>query len=339
MSNLKGINGYRVRELSHLINPGVPSASRPDPGDYAFDLERTLNSVVSLRAEVPEDAFTATILGTSRDGNGVVIDDRGLVLTIGYLITEAEEVTLLAAGGHATQATPLAYDFETGFGLVRANQDLGVEPMAFGNAANLAAGEKVVIGAFGGVRRASVAQIASKREFAGYWEYILDMAIFTTPPHPMWSGAALIAQDGTLAGIGSLFVQDALPAGDAIDGNMFVPIDILPPVLDDLVTSGQVDRPPRPWLGMMTTDAHGGLLIAGLAETGPAHRAGVEIGDHVTHVAGQPVMRLIDMLRRIWALGAAGTLVPLTLMRDGDIVEVEIRSANRYDFLKAPARH
>lgn len=316
-----------------------PAAARPRPEDVAFDLDRGLSSVVSLRSEIPEDAFTASILGTERGGNGVVIGQEGLVLTIGYLITEARSVWLISSTGTAIPAHVVGYDQATGFGLVQALGRLGLPATPLGSSREARVGDHVIFAGHGGRRHALKAHVVSKREFAGYWEYLLDEAIFTAPPHPNWGGAALIDIYGRLLGIGSLFVQDAREGGPPCEGNMVVPIDLLEPILDDLMKFGRVDQPPRPWLGMFATEAERNLVVAGLAKNAPAERAGVHIGDVVLEVADAPVADLADLFRRIWALGPAGTDIPLTVSRDGDAVKIRIRSADRAEFLKSPRLH
>jgi S1-C subfamily serine protease len=315
----------------------VPAAAQPKAEEVAFDLERTLSSVVSLRAEIPEDAFTAGILGTEREGNGVVIGDGGLVLTIGYLITEAETVWLVSEQGTAAPAHVVGYDQRTGFGLVQALGRLDVPAIALGTSRASKVGDEVIVAGQGGRRHALKARVMAKREFAGYWEYVLDEAIFTAPAHPSWGGAALIGPDGALLGIGSLLVQEARAGGPPQDANMFVPIDLLEAVRDDLLKFGKAGGPPRPWLGMYTAEFDGELHVAGLAEGAPADRAKLQVGDIVLKVADAPVAGLADLFRRIWALGAAGTVIPLTVARDGKELSILVHSADRSDFLKAPA--
>jgi S1-C subfamily serine protease len=194
----------------------------------------------------------------------------------------------------------------------------------------------VVVGGYGGNAQSVKARVVSKRPFAGYWEYLLDEAIFTVPPHPNWGGTALIAADGTLAGVGSLFVQDAVPGGKAVAGNMFVPIDLLRSILPELLRHGRVNRPPRPWLGMFTTEVDDRLVVAGVANGGPAERDDVRVGDIVVHVEAEPVHNLLEMWRKIWALGSSGVVVRLTLLRDGQKIEKWVRSGNRYDYMRMP---
>ena len=315
-----------------------PAEMRPRPEDWRFDLERALDAVVLLRAEIPEDAFTASILGTERAGNGVVIGDSGLVLTIGYLITEASVIWLTTNKGTVAGGTVLAYDQATGFGLVQPFGKLGVKPLERGSAGSIRVGENVVVAGHGGRAHALKATVFAKREFAGYWEYVLDEALFTAPAHPQWGGSALIGADGKLAAIGSLLVQEKIDSG-TIQGNMLVPIDMLDPILDEMVRTGRTSRAPRPWLGMYTTDAGERLVVAGLASNGPAERAGARVGDAVLEVAGAKPKSLADLWRKVWALGPSGAVVPLKLARNGKITEVRISSADRSDFLKKPHLH
>ncbi len=339
MDESKQANGYRLHSAMQLLAPEIARDSRPQPGNYEFDLEAALDSVLSLRSEIPEDAYTAAILGTEREGHGVLIGDDGLVLTIGYLIAEADMVTLADNKGKVSYANVVGYDYDTGFGLVRAVEAFDVAPIQVGDSEAIAVGDQVVVGSHGGQRLSMVAQVVSKREFAGYWEYLLDEAIFTAPPHPNWGGTALIGKDGRLAGIGSLYVQDALPGQDSVRGNMFVPIDLLKPILSDLLLMGRANRPARPWLGMFTTEMEGHLVVAGLATGGPASRVGVRVGDLVVRVAGRPVAGLVEMLRSVWALGDAGVDVQLTVQREDQLLETVVQSGNRYEFMKLPKPH
>jgi S1-C subfamily serine protease len=324
--------------MSESSDWAFPAELRPRPEDWRFDLDAALGAMVMVRTEVPEDAFTAQILGTERAGNGVVIREDGLVLTIGYLITEASSVWLTTAQGSVMAGHPLAYDQQTGFGLVLPLGRLGVTPLARGSAARCKVGDDVVVAGHGGRAHALKAQVFDKREFAGYWEYVLDEALFASPAHPQWGGAALISAEGKLLGIGSLLVEEK--SGDQnVQGNMFVPVDLLEPILDDLVKRGRSQRPVRPWLGMYTTEIAGKLVIAGLANGGPAERAGLKLGDIVAEVAEQRVRGLAELFRSVWRLGPAGCEVPLTISRAGAKISVRLKSADRNDFLKKPSLH
>jgi S1-C subfamily serine protease len=327
------------RTLTEPTEWAIPEAAQPKPSEFAFDLDRVLSSVVSLRAEIPADGFTAPILGTERAGHGVLIRDDGLILTIGYLITEAEAIWLTAADGTAAPGHIVGYDQASGFGLVQALGRFRVPALALGSSGSSKVGDPVIIAGEGGKARALKAKVVSKREFAGYWEYLVDEALFTSPPHPNWGGAACIGQDGRLRGIGSLFVQEARAEGISSQGNMIVPIDLLPPVLDDLLLYGRVNRPARPWLGMYTSDAEETVFVMGVADDGPADRDGVRPGDVILQVGDVEVHDLPGMLRTVWALGPAGAEVPFTLLRDGKPMRLKVRSADRNDFLKKPRLH
>jgi S1-C subfamily serine protease len=315
-----------------------PSELRPRPEEWGFDLERALGAMVLLRVEVPEDAFTAQILGTERLGNGVVIRDDGLILTIGYLITEASAVWITTAQGAVLAGHALAYDQQTGLGLVLPLGRLGVPPLARGCASRAQAGDDILVAGHGGRAHALKGQLFDKREFAGYWEYVLDEALFATPAHPQWGGSALIDADGKLIGIGSLLVEEK--HGDKeVQGNMFVPVELLEPILEDLVKRGRAQRPARPWLGMYTTEMGNKLVVAGLAAGGPADRAGLQLGDVVVGVAGEPPRSLAELFRSIWRLGPAGVEVPLTISRAGTRLQMRLASIDRNDFLKKPQLH
>jgi len=321
--------------MSEPTHWAFPRELQPKAGEVAFDLAAAFEAVVALRAAVPEDAFTAPILGTERTGNGVVIRADGLVLTIGYLILEAESIWITANDGAVVAGHPLAYDFVTGFGLVQPLGRLDLPPLAIGSAATIDAGDEVIVLGHGGRAHALKSDVFAKREFAGPWEYLLDEALFTTPPHPEWSGAALLGEDGQLAGIGSLFVQE--PVGDeTVKGNMFVPIDLFAAVREDLLRFGRRSGPARPWLGVYTAETPEGLVVTGLAAGGPAERAGVQHGDAVVAVAGERVGGLADLYRRLWAFGPAGSVIPLTLARSGAPLHVRVQSADRGDSLKKP---
>jgi S1-C subfamily serine protease len=317
----------------------VPASVQPKPEDYAYDLDLALAAVVGLRATIPSDAFTAETLGTERAGNGVIIRNNGLVLTIGYLITEAETIWLTLNDGRSVPGHVLGYDQESGFGLVQALAKIEVPALALGRSAAISVGERVVVAGAGGRHHSVAARVAAKQEFAGYWEYVLDEAIFTAPSHPNWGGTALVGPAGDLLGIGSLQLQQAVDKGPAQNINMMVPIDLLQPIFDDLMKFGRRNAPARPWLGFYATEVENRLVVVGLADRGPAKRADIRTGDILLAVAGGEVHDLASLFRRIWAQGQAGVEVPITVYRDGETIEVRVKSGERDRFLKGPSLH
>ena len=327
----------REYQMPSLSDWKVPTAAQPKPEDYGYDLEQAFNAVVGLRAIIPGDAYTAETLGTERAGNGVFIRGNGLVLTIGYLITEAETIWLSLNDGRSVPGHVLGYDQETGFGLVQALAKLDMPALEIGQSAAAAIGERVVVAGAGGRQRSVAARIVAKQEFAGYWEYVLDEAIFTAPAHPNWGGTALIGPAGDLLGIGSLQLQHAVEKGQAQNINMIVPIDLLNPILDDLMKFGRRNAPPRPWLGLYATEVENRLVIVGLADKGPAKKADLRTGDIVLSVAGKEVRDLASFFRRVWAQGEAGVDVPVSIYRDGDTMDVRVKSSERNRFLKGPS--
>jgi S1-C subfamily serine protease len=317
----------------------VPPDVEPKPGNYEFDLDAALSAVVSLRSRVPADAFTAEVLGCERAGNGVVIDEKGIVLTIGYLITEAEEIWLTSNSGRVVAGHPLAFDQVTGFGLVQALGGLDLPALPLGQTRDAMIGTRVIAAGAGGSVHSLAAFIAGKQEFAGHWEYVLDEALFTVPAHPFWGGTGLIGPKGDLLGIGSLQLQQAREDGSSVPLNMYVPIDILKPILNDMVTYGRPNRPPRPWLGLYATEIDDHIVIAGISGRGPAAKADLQQGDIVLKVGGSEVTGLANLFRKIWSLGEAGVEVPMTVARDGTSIELRVASGDRTKFLKGPSLH
>jgi S1-C subfamily serine protease len=315
----------------------VPPGNQPRPSDYGFDLDRVLSSVVGLHSIIPADAFSAETLGTERAGNGVLIDD-GLVLTIGYLITEAEAVWLHLGDGRVVQGHALGVDSVSGFGLVQALGHIDLDPLPLGSSGAAQIGDRVVMGGAGGRTRSVACQIAARQEFAGYWEYLLDAALFTYPAHPNWGGTGLISNRGELIGIGSLQLERDRE-GKAEHVNMIVPIDLLKPVLDDLRKFGRVNKPARPWLGMYSTEIDNKVVVIGISAKGPAARAEIKAGDVILAVNGKKISGQTAFYRKLWALGPAGVDVPLTVYHDGVTFDVVLTSTDRARLLKAPRLH
>ncbi|SJZ32262.1 serine protease, S1-C subfamily, contains C-terminal PDZ domain [Enhydrobacter aerosaccus] len=332
----RGLNGSANGSSHWFGGQGGVEARRPgSDSNLPDELLDALPAVVGLHSTIPEDRRTAQSLGSEREGHGVVIDNDGLVLTIGYLIMEADTVTIKDNDGHETPARVVGYDYESGFGLVRTETPLPVRPLVFGDSDSLLLRSEAYVVGVGGEKATLKVKVAGRREFAGYWEYLLDNAIFTVPAYPLWGGSALVGLDGTLLGIGSLLVQEALgPGSPAFPGNMYVPINRLKPIFGELVAKGRISTPPRPWLGIYTVEHMGQLVVGGISDGGPADRAGLKRGDVLQALDGEPLNDVADFYRRLWSSGPAGTAVTLRMERDSDAFEVTVRTGDRASYHK-----
>ena len=283
-------------------------------------------SVVKLRSQAVPNARSNRSLGPQRQGTGVVIDSDGLVLTIGYLITEAETVELSTADGKSFPATIVGYDSATGFGLVKALRPLPVKPVQIGSSAGIGERELVLIVGFDGV---APAYVVSRRPFIGYWEYLLDDAIYTAPATVNWSGAALLNREGKLLGIGSLVVGDSMGTRQQVPGNLFVPIDLLKPLLGDLIANGKSSAKPRPWIGVHSQEVQGNVIVTRVTPEGPAESADVRAGDVIVGIGGQPVKGQADFYNKLWGRGEAGVAIPLEVLRSGKVETITVKSIDR----------
>jgi len=304
-----------------------PAAAQDKP-------EEVLSAIVGVQAKIQADARSAATLGSNRQGSGVLIRE-GLVLTIGYLVIEAEAIQVTNGEGRTVPAMLAGYDHASGFGLLRLAAPLAGKPIALGDAAALEERDQAIVA--NATANPSLVHVVSRRLFTGSWEYLLDAAIFTAPPIRDWSGAALIGARGELLGIGSLIVPDAGSPGTQSPGNMFVPVDLLKPILEDLAAKGRRGGPARPWLGLNAEALMGRLFVARVSPGGPAERAGLEPGDIVLAVGDEPVTSLAELYRKLWARGAAGTQVPLKVLQGMHIRDVPVRSIDRVEYFK-PAK-
>jgi S1-C subfamily serine protease len=307
-------------------------AANAQPGGAAPQRELTIDalSVVKIHSHAVRDARSASTLGSEREGTGVVIDESGLVLTIGYLLTEAENIELSTADGKVFPATVIGSDARTGMGLVKALLPLPVKPIDIGESSRLAERELVLIVGFDGV---APAYVVSKRRFVGYWEYLLDEAIYTAPATVNWQGAALLSKEGKLLGIGSLAVGDAL-GSHGIPGNMFVPIDIVKPVLGDMVANGRLTAQPRPWLGVNTQEVQGNLIVTRVSPESPADDAGLQRGDVIVAIGGKPIQGQADFYTKLWASGQAGVEVPLEVLKGNQVQTFTIKSRDHESYFR-----
>lgn len=302
------------------------------------EAKEILKAVVKIRSLIPKEAHSAQVLGTEREGSGVVIDTKGHILTIGYLIIEAESIEVTPLEGKPERARFVGFDHASGFGLLKTERPLDVKPIKLGRSSKVKEGEPVIIAGFGGEEAAQAVGVISRKEFTGYWEYILEEALYTAPAFPNYGGAALIDRNGELVGIGSLLSQVVIPRLGTIPCNISVPIDLLPPILDDLMTKGRPQKAPRPWLGIYAEEAQGRVFITRVTPGGPGEKGGLRPGDLVLTVKGQEVSGLNDFYRKVWALGDAGVEVPLSILRGIKIQEIKVRSSSRYEFLLKPER-
>jgi S1-C subfamily serine protease len=295
--------------------------------------EDVLKAIVKIRASIPEGAHTAAVLGTEREGNGIVFDSEGHILTAGYLIIESESIQVTAQDGRKLKAAFVGYDHATGFGILRADELLNVTPIRIGSAAELKEGAPAIVAGFGGLEAAIGARVVARREFTGYWEYILDNAIYTAPAYAQFAGAALIGPEGQLLGVGSLFTQLTIPGLGVLPCNVFIPIDLLKPILDDLISTGRSRQPAKPWLGINAEETHGRVFVTRITKGGPAEEAGLQKDDLILAVNGKPVQGLSDFYRKVWEAGSAGVEVTLGILRGMEIKTISVRTGDRNKFL------
>ncbi len=294
-----------------------------------------VEAVVRLNATIPSQARTAASLGTEREGNGIVIDREGHILTIGYLILEASRIEITTGSGKKVAARYVGYDHASGFGLLRAVPPLDVNPLDLGESAAVRVGDGVRIVTAGEAAQ-EPARVMSRGAFVGYWEYLLEESFYVAPPHPDYGGAALIDAEGRLVGVGSILTRFKIESVGWVPCNMFVPIDLLKPILADLIATGTVQRRPQPWLGLHGEDIQGRVFVLRVSENGPSAAAGIAPGDIILSVKDKPVADLADFYRQVWALGNAGTPIPLRVLQGDQIREIVVQSMDRRQYL-APA--
>ena len=299
-----------------------------------FAADDLAGAIVKLGIRVPPTARTADTLGTEREGTGVLIDDAGHILTIGYLLLEAQSILIVAADGRVLPATVAGFDHATGFGLVRAAQSLDHPPLALGDSSAVREMSTVAVAAHAGAGGWSNACAVKRRPFTGWWEYALDDAIFTAPARDNHSGAALLDDAGQLIGIGSLWVGDAIDAGAAFPGNMFVPTDLLKPILKDLTTQGRRSGAARPWLGIYSEEMRQHLVVTQVLRDSPAERGGLKRGDVILALGGQAIGNQAEFYHALWASGGAGNQITLQIWRAKTVREISVHSIDRMEYLR-----
>ncbi len=329
------LTAFALAAAPPLVNAAAPAASATEAEQRAAQtMMAALDNVVKLKITALQNARSGRTLGREREGSGVLLADSGLVLTIGYLILEADSIELTDHTGRIVSGSVAAYDHATGFGLIKPAVALGVKGIAIGSSGDINEYDKLIFATHGGKEGASVATVASKRRFAGYWEYLIDDAIFTVPPRGDHSGAALINRDGKLIGIGSLIVADAAVPNRRSPGNMFVPVDLLKPIMSELSRTGRSTESKRPWIGMSTQEVDGRLHVIRVQEETPAARAGIKPGDIVLSIKGEAVKTLEAFYNKLWSGGKAGDAIPLKVLQGTDVREIEVRSIDRMEFVR-----
>jgi S1-C subfamily serine protease len=311
-------------------DPGQPGAKlQQETPRTGGDTEATLSAVVHIRMKALPDARSTETLGAQREGTGVVIDEDGHIITIGYVVNEADSIEITTYEDRTVPAVLVGYDHATGLSLLRASVPLqGVTPMQLGSADALAVHEPVMVLPHGGRAAASIGYVMSKRKFTASWEYLLESAIFISPPTMQWAGAALVNREGKLVGVGSLLLR-AVEASQPVPGNMFVPVDVLKPILKDLIANGRRSEPARPWLGLGTEELQGHLFVTNVTRDGPAAKAGIQRGDILIGIGRDSVRNHEDFYRRLWSLGAAGTEIPLRLLQGAEVKDFTVHSMDR----------
>jgi len=323
-----------AKESSPAQNSGpAPEVIKPTTPEQ-LDAKQLFAAIVKVQTRAVPNARSASTLGEERDGSGIVIGEDGLILTIGYLLVEADDVKIVDRGGRTLPAKIIAYDHASGLGLIRAAASLNAKPIPFGDSTKLTERDPVMIVNSGGPEDATLAIVVSRRQFTGSWEYMLEQAIFTSPPAANWSGAALVDPNGRLLGVGSLIVRDAAGGDNELPGNMFVPIDVLKPVLADMVKQGRRPGPARPWLGIATDEHAGRVIVTRVSPEGPGERAGVKAGDIILGVGGVGVRSQAEYYRKVWDSGAAGTDIPLRMLQGIDVKELKVHSIDRVEYFR-----
>ena len=338
------VMAFSFLAASWLASPGNAQTAMPEPvaAQATIDaLSKANAAVVGVRVNVAAGARSAETLGQKRSGSGVVIGPDGLILTIGYLMLEAQSIQIVTQDNKTLPAKAVAYDLATGFGLIKPLLPLsGVQPVALGSHNQLAPGEPLMAAtgaqASGEEADVSMTQMVSKRAFSGYWEYHLDSAVFTSPPIGNHSGASLFNQRGELIGIGSLFVTDAMGGNRRLPGNMFVPVDLLKPILAEMQQTGSTKSSRRPWVGLTSSEQGGRVQIVRVNKDGPAQAAGLEAGDFVLAVDGAKVATLEAFYKNLWAHAQPDDEIILTVLQGAEVKTIKVKAVDRMSTMQKP---
>jgi serine protease Do len=334
--------GFRCCVAAALVLGALPVADAATPGSQqqaAIDaLTRAHAAVVGVEVSATPGARSAETLGRQRSGSGVVIGPDGLVLTIGYLMLEAENIQIVTLDKRTVPARAVAYDLATGFGLLRPLLPLrGIAPVPLGSIADMKTGDAVMAAIGGEDGGVGLTQVVDKRPFSGYWEYHIESALFTSPPIGNHSGAPVFNQRGELLGVGSLFVGDASGQGRSLPGNMFVPVDLLKPILAELQQNGISRQSRRPWLGLTSSEQSGRVRVVRVNRESPAEAGGMRAGDVVLEVDGAKVATLEEFYKKLWDRAAPDAEVRLTVLQGEDVRTLTLKPVDRMSTMARPA--
>jgi S1-C subfamily serine protease len=322
------------------VSAGAVSASEPESTDHQALIEAMTKAhaaVVGVQVTATEGARSAETLGHRRAGSGVVIGADGLILTIGYLMLEADTIQIVTQDNRNFPARAVAYDLDTGFGLIKPLLPLrDVSPVALGSHQELSAGEPLMAASGGQDGEVGMTRLVSKRPFSGYWEYHIETALFTIPPIGNHSGASLFNRRGELLGIGSLLVADALGESPRLPGNMFVPVDLLKPILAEMERTGSSAKSRRPWLGVTSSEQGGRVQVVRVTKGSPAEAGGVQSGDVILEVDGVGVATLEEFYKRIWAHPNPDDEMKITVLQGADTRVLTLKGVDRLSVLAKP---
>ena len=299
------------------------------------EVKKLYESIVRIYSIVPPDARTANSLGTERRGSGVIIDDKH-ILTIGYIVVEADTINIGLPGGKTVPGELVGYDHTSGFGILRTINSTKLNPLKLGDSDEIKVDELLFVMPYPDQGQASAANAVSRRSFAGWWEYYLDKPIYTFPMNYSWAGTPLINQQGEILGIGSLFVSESLSPGVSSPGNLFVPINDLKPILKDLIDNGRRTKNIKPYMGLSSEDSTGKVSVTRVNENGPAAKAGIMPNDVILSVNGKDVRNMTEFYKTVWGLGGPGTVLKLDIDRNEQRLSFELTTMDRNDFFVKP---
>jgi serine protease Do len=299
------------------------------------DVRKIYQSVVKIDSIVPSDARTANSLGTIRGGNGIVIDDKH-ILTIGYIVVEAETITITLPNGGVVPAELAGYDHTTGFGILKTILPSKLTPIQIGNSDKLNKEDLLYVLPYLTEGAPSAVKMVSRRSFTGWWEYFLDKPIYTHPMNTSFAGSALINEFGELLGIGSLYVSDAAAEGILSPGNLFVPINDLKPILNDLIANGKRTADVKPYMGLTSNDDTGKVMVTRVNDDGPAAKAGFKENDIILKVNKINIQDTEKFYKTVWSQGGPGTLLDFEIERNNQIISLKLTTMDRNDFFVKP---